>query len=93
METQLWRIFHYVLTSFPPSLGPIDFQHHGELRYITRDSKMLINPSEEEMGSDSLDDAKRSGDDSNSWWPLIQPPEFLADHAPINYVAHLERLL
>ena len=82
-----------VTTILPPPLGFLNFQHFGELRYINRDSSMLINPNDKIGGSDRLNKVKRLGALPNLWRSFIEPPVCLADHAPINYVAHLERQL
>ena len=74
------------------TVPPLGFDHVGELHYITHDGGMLVNPDDDTVARDRL---KRdhlplfSGD----WLRhFTDAPEPLADHAPVNYVAHLERL-
>jgi len=78
-----------VVTRLPPPVRGLC--HVKELHYIAHDGRLLTNPSEDLVGTDrQLDDLtfdlERSLVDR-----LTGPPQFLADHAPINYVAHLER--
>jgi predicted lipase len=67
--------------------NPPGFEHTGELHYVTSNGAMLTNPSKDEVGDDhDVDDPTHEllkGD-------LV--PEFLADHAPVNYVAWMQRL-
>jgi triacylglycerol lipase len=77
------------VTTLPP---PSPFHHFGELHYITHDSKMLVNPDDNTVALDRME-----GDHwsllSREWHKhFTDAPEYLADHAPVNYVAHLERL-
>jgi predicted lipase len=76
------------VTTVPPARV---FHQFGELHYITHDSDMLVDPDDEVVAID-----RREGDHlsifSRGWYEqLTKPPECLADHAPVNYVAHLER--
>jgi hypothetical protein len=77
-----------VVTTLPP---PLTFHHVGELHYITHDGGMLVNPDDETVAMDRL---KR---DFAAVFPFdfkklfTNAPEPIADHAPVNYVAHLER--
>ena len=77
-----------VVTTVPP---PLPFHHLGELHYITHKGDMLVNPDDETVAQDRL---KR---DRFSFFSLdfknlfTNAPEPIADHAPVNYVAHLER--
>lgn len=81
-----------IVTTVPPSLGPFEFYPVGKLLYITHDNKLIIDPSDEAV---SADRRKRdpSLDGSANYRRWFDPPEFLADHAPVNYVAHLQREL
>lgn len=77
-----------VVTTVPPP-GP--FHHFGELHYITHDGGMLVNPDEETVARDRLK-RDRFSFSSIDWKNLFKTaPEPFADHAPVNYVAHLER--
>lgn len=77
-----------LVTTVPP---PFPFHHVGELHYINHKGGMLVNPDDETVARDRL---KR---DWSSVFPLdwnkllTDAPEPFADHAPVNYVAHLER--
>ena len=77
-----------VVTTVPP---PAPFHHVGKLHYITHDGDMLIAPDDETVARDRLkrDWASLAVLD---WTKLFtNAPEPFADHAPVNYVAHLER--
>ena len=79
-----------VVTTVPP---PAPFHHVGKLHYITHDGDMLISPDDETVARDRL---KRDWASlaSLDWTKLFtNAPEPFADHAPVNYVAHLERQL
>lgn len=71
--------------------APIPFHHVGELHYINHKGEMLINPDDKTVAQDRL---KRdwSRQFTLDWERLFtDAPEPFADHAPVNYVAHLER--
>lgn len=79
------------VSGLPPALGPLPFRHTGTLYYITHDSCLLAEPSRERVAAD-----RRQPD----FWRrrpaeprFFGPPQCMADHAPVNYVAHLERVL
>lgn len=75
-----------VVTTVPPAVG---FHHVGVLHYIAHDGKVLVKPDDNVVAMDRL---KRDRTASGSLKRLfIDAPEPLADHAPVNYVAHLER--
>lgn len=77
-----------VVTTVPP---PLPFHHAGELRYITHKGGMLVSPDDDTVARDRL---KRDWFSFSSidWKNLFRTaPEPFADHAPVNYVAHLER--
>jgi triacylglycerol lipase len=77
-----------VVTTVPP---PLPFHHLGELHYITHDGGMLVNPDDDTVARDRLA-RDRVSFFSRDWHKLFSDaPEPLADHAPVNYVAHLER--
>ena len=77
-----------LVTTVPP---PSPFHHVGKLHYISHDGDMLIAPDDETVARDRL---KRDWASlaSLDWTKLFSnAPEPFADHAPVNYVAHLER--
>lgn len=78
-----------VVTTLPPPIH--GFCHVGELHYIAHDGRVLTNPPEGSIAVDrQLDDP--TFDINRRWWDrLVGPAQFLSDHAPVNYVAHLER--
>ncbi|MEK6406432.1 MAG: lipase family protein [Acidobacteriota bacterium] len=77
-----------VVTTVPP---PLPFHHLGESHYITHDGGMLTNPDDDTVARDRLK-RDRLPFFSGDWHKLFtDAPEPLADHAPVNYVAHLER--
>ncbi len=70
---------------------PVGLEHVGQLHYITHDGDLLVDPDDATVRADRLHrdpsfDLKRNLIDR-----LTGPPQELADHAPVNYVAHLER--
>ncbi len=71
-----------LVAAVPPTLGPLAFRPHGELRRIQRDSTVEVNPTGRQRGT------QRHAGDTRA---RLDPPRCLADHAPINYVAHLQR--
>jgi hypothetical protein len=78
-----------VVTALPPPIR--GFCHVGEVHYIAHDGHILTNPPEDAIAADrQMEDP--TFDIKRSWLDrLVGPPQFLADHAPVNYVAHLER--
>jgi triacylglycerol lipase len=79
-----------VVTTVPP---PLPFRHVPELHYITHEDDMLVDPSDETVALDRLK-RDRLPIFSHDWHKLFtDAPEPFADHAPVNYVAHLERLV
>lgn len=75
----------------PTQPPPLPFHHVGELHYITHDGGMLINPDKDTMKQDLKKKDRFSifSIDVKSLFKIA--PEPFADHAPVNYVAHLER--
>ena len=77
-----------VVTTVPPAW--LGFRHVGEVHHMTRPHYISVDlsgktrPANDQKGGDSL----KSLADYFGWF---DPPEFLADHAPVNYVAGLER--
>jgi triacylglycerol lipase len=70
---------------------PLPFHHVGELHYITHEGGMLVNPDDDTVARDRLK-RDRISLFSVDWKNLLKnAPEPFADHAPVNYVAHLER--
>lgn len=77
-----------VVTTVPPSFP---FHHLGELHYISQEGGMLVNPDDDTVARDRLK-RDRFSFSSIDWKNLFRnAPEPFADHAPVNYVAHLER--
>ena len=77
-----------IVTTVPP---PLPFHHVGELHYITHEGGLLVNPDDDTVARDRLK-RDRFSFSSIDWKHLFTTaPEPFADHAPVNYVAHLER--
>jgi len=77
-----------VVTTVPP---PLPFHHVGELHYITHEGDVLTNPDDDAIARDRLK-RDRLHFFPSDWHKLFtDAPEPIADHAPVNYVAHLER--
>jgi triacylglycerol lipase len=68
-----------------PRIPPL-YKHTGVLHYITSDKRLLTNPSESDIDRDFDKD-----DDTHSIFHGDLLPERLTDHAPVNYVAWMQR--
>jgi len=80
-----------IFATLPPTwIG--QFWPAGELHYIARHHQRLANQTVECVFKNrkSSDYPLQELTNYRKWY---YPPEFLYDHAPVNYVAHLERLL
>lgn len=77
-----------VVTTVPP---PLPFHHVGELHYITHEGGMLVTPDDETVARDRLKRDRLSFLSLDFRKLFTDAPEPFADHAPVNYVAHLER--
>ena len=77
-----------IVTTLPPPLG---YHHAGELHYITHDGSIVVNPDDVTVALDRLRRDSSAKLLRNLNGAFTDAPEFLADHAPVNYVAHLER--
>ncbi len=77
-----------LVTTVPP---PLAFHHVGELHYITHEGGMLVNPDDDMVARDRLKRDWFSFSSLDFRKLFTNAPEPLADHAPVNYVAHLER--
>ncbi|HEU4388319.1 MAG TPA: lipase family protein [Blastocatellia bacterium] len=75
-----------VVTTVPPAIG---FHHVGELHYIAHDGRVLVEPDDNTVAADRLKRDQTASHDLKHFF--TDAPEPLADHAPVNYVAHLER--
>ena len=80
-----------LVPSLPPSVGPMRFEHAGQLYTLTPHGKQSVNP----VGV--LPERSTSGGLKGVFEDLAErrwneAPKPLADHAPINYVARLDRL-
>jgi hypothetical protein len=79
------RIYRVVNNRDIVPLVPPHCEHTGELHYITSDKRFVTSPRRGEVWRDHLKD-----DDTFS---LLQDgiPEQITDHAPVNYVAWMQR--
>lgn len=77
-----------MVTTVPP---PLPFRHVGELHYITHEGGMLVNPDDDAVARDRLKRDRFSFASFDFKKLFTDAPEPIADHAPVNYVAHLER--
>ncbi len=71
--------------------SPRVYTHMGELIYISHDGELWVNPRHAAVRADSRRGTRRITEDLNRG-RNIRIPEPISDHAPVNYVAHLERL-
>ncbi len=81
-----------VLPSVPPSQAPLYFCHAGELCQITADNRMSVNTT----GTTGAIEGEASDPSllADLGYPRrLYPLQSLADHAPTNYVARLERIM
>ena len=62
----------------------------GRLHYLAHDNRLLVEPSEEIVAIEKTKIGPY-GNNPGTTHRWFAPPKYLADHAPINYVAHLER--
>ncbi len=90
-STKIYRVINNrdVVTTVPPLEG---FVHVGEKHYIMHDGQIAVDPSDDDIARDRMkrDDFVLLRD----WHKhFTDAPEYMADHAPVNYVAHLERAL
>lgn len=96
-DTNIYRVANGrdMVTTVPPSLIPFEFRHAGELHYISSEGRMLAKPSRRIVAEDRSKALEGvSGSSENGIRKQFgEPPKFLSDHSPVNYTAHLERLL
>lgn len=73
-----------------PDQRLLGYRDAGNLCFISPDQRILTNPTPEvsENGQRIRENYMRDDVYRRRW---LDPPSFLADHAPINYVAHLQR--
>ncbi|MES0490187.1 MAG: lipase family protein [Leptospirales bacterium] len=69
------------------------YQHTGQCHYISNDNSILINPRNKIIKFDKKIIDESLSDTTNESQPFKDLPEFLGDHSPINYVAHMQRQL
>ena len=70
------------VTTVPPSIGPWPFRHVGQRHDLVPSADGQARGDQtSDPGGDDLWDRRRWSD----------PPQCLADHAPVNYVARIER--
>jgi len=90
------RVFRVInnqdlVTRVPPPLLRFEPTHVGELHYIAHDGQFLLNPTEDTIERDRSERDTMNPQNTNLLRHFVEPPEFLSDHTPVNYVAHLER--
>jgi triacylglycerol lipase len=79
-----------VVTASPPWTG---FRRTGRVHYISHDGNILVDPTDEEIAADRLLQDRWKVLRKYAQLQFTEAPAPFADHAPINYVAHLERAL
>lgn len=89
----LYRVVNHLdmVPTVPPE-KPLLFTHLGDLYYITREGKILCNPSAVDLESQAptLSTIKDYFKNIQAWF---QPNPYLSDHSPINYVAQIQNSL
>ncbi|MBI3450214.1 MAG: lipase family protein [Acidobacteria bacterium] len=85
---RLYRVVNNldIVTTIPPWIG---LRHGGELHYIGASSRVMTNPDRRAIAADREARVRASGEETRR--RLWSPPQLACDHAPVNYVAHLER--
>jgi predicted lipase len=79
------RVYRFENNRDAVPLMPPFCENTGELHYITSDHRLVVNPT----GTDRVLD--RFKDDDTHTVPRDFPLESLTDHAPVNYVAWMQR--
>jgi triacylglycerol lipase len=75
-----------VVTTVPKRIPPqFDYVHCGDLRCIRADGTMGTSGDTRQVVANTISDFENLFD--------RRPPKWLSDHAPVNYVAHMERLV
>jgi hypothetical protein len=77
-----------IVTTMPPCDGLL---HADILYYITHEHGVLVGPSLAQIAADRMKKDSASFFDKSFHLHFTDAPERMADHAPVNYVAHLER--
>ena len=91
-KIKAYRVVNHrdIVSIIPPTI--LGFCHVGEPHYITHNGHIAVALSEHEIEMDrkKIDPNLRNCVYHRRWF---DPPSCLFNHAPVNYVAHLERLL
>lgn len=90
-STPAYRVVNHrdVVTRVPPPL--LGFAHVGHLHYIAHDGRCCENAIDDVVATDRKRRSSADGNTPRHSRRLSGPPDYLSDHAPVNYVAHLER--
>ena len=93
----LGHVTHYqvinnrdVVTTVPPC-GT--FLCAGRVHYITHQGNLLVEPTDDQIAADRLLRDRQGFVQKYLHLHFTDAPEPLADHSPVNYVAHLERAI
>lgn len=89
----LHRVVHDrdLVAEVPPTMPRFEFRHAGTLHQLTRDGRLLSDPTRREIRR-SRESHGRPRARKLDLRGLVLPPRPLSDHAPINYVARLRQL-
>ena len=91
-DIRIYRVINSrdIVSSTPPSLITFKFFHAGEPYYLNHKKYQYIRADNFKENIDDLEEKSiyKRHVNSHKWFP--SPPEFLADHAPINYTACLQ---
>jgi hypothetical protein len=91
-DIRIYRVINSrdIVSSTPPSLMTFKFFHAGEPYYLNHKKYQNISTDNFKENIDDLEKKSiyKRHVPSHKWFP--SPPEFLADHAPINYTACLQ---
>lgn len=88
-KTKIFRVVNHqdIVATVPVSMIPFEFSHVGTLHYIASNGRMIENPGVSTL----LYDRSKKNNFQMKRKRFTTLPDFLADHAPVNYSAHLER--
>lgn len=93
-ETVIYRVVNGrdAVCQVPLALPRIGFQHVGRLFYLTQAGRLISDAGQLDMMKDQWKwELSEVGDERRRLFTDL--PKFLTDHAPVNYVAQLQRLL
>jgi len=81
-----------IVPTIPPTVKHFPYTHPGRLHYISHDGGLMVDPDNKTVSQErQKKSVMENGELEKRRWN--DPPEYLSDHAPVNYAAHLEQLI